>query len=104
MEKRSRKRSSSAVSEKMERVGDRWEKMERYCSTCQSPQQAVAPMEEKDRALGQHLQISYGRLFIITFLPLSSFHRFVRNSNDTTHFPNPNPQHHHSESFFSVPS
>jgi hypothetical protein len=43
MEIRSRKRSSSAGSEKMKRVGDRYGKMERYCSTGQSPQQAVAP-------------------------------------------------------------
>jgi serine phosphatase RsbU (regulator of sigma subunit) len=48
MERRSGKRSSSAGSEKMERVGDRWEKMERYCSTGQSPQRAVAPKEEEE--------------------------------------------------------
>jgi hypothetical protein len=30
----------------MERVGDRWEKMEGSCSTGQSPQRAVVPMEE----------------------------------------------------------
>jgi hypothetical protein len=44
---RSTKRSSSAGSEKMKRVGDRQGKMERYCSTGQSPQRAVAPTEEK---------------------------------------------------------
>jgi hypothetical protein len=44
---RSRKRSSSARSEKMERVGDRWEKMERHCSTGQSKLRAVEPMEEE---------------------------------------------------------
>jgi hypothetical protein len=33
LERRSGKRSSSAGSEKMERVGDRQGKMERYCST-----------------------------------------------------------------------
>ena len=48
MERRSRKRSSSAGSEKMERVGDRQGKMERYCSTGQSPQRAVAPTEEEE--------------------------------------------------------
>jgi hypothetical protein len=32
----------------MVRVGDRWGKMERYCSTVQSPQRAVAPTEEAD--------------------------------------------------------
>jgi len=36
-ERRSRKRSSSAGIEKVERVGDRQGKMERYCSTGQSP-------------------------------------------------------------------
>jgi hypothetical protein len=46
MERRSRERSSSAGSEKMERVGDRQGKMERDCSTGQSPQRAVAPTEE----------------------------------------------------------
>jgi hypothetical protein len=34
---RSRKRSSSAGSEKMERVGDRYDKMEGHFSTGQSP-------------------------------------------------------------------
>jgi hypothetical protein len=48
MERRSRKRSSSARIEKMERVDDRWGKMERYFSTGQSPQQAVAPTEEEE--------------------------------------------------------
>jgi hypothetical protein len=47
MERRRRKRSSSAGSEKVERVGDRYGKMERYCSTTHSPQQAVAPTEEE---------------------------------------------------------
>ena len=32
----------------MERVGDRQEKMERYCATGQSPQRAVVPMEEEE--------------------------------------------------------
>jgi serine phosphatase RsbU (regulator of sigma subunit) len=45
---RSRKRSSSAVSEEMEKVGDRQGKMERYCSIGQSPQRAVAPTEEEE--------------------------------------------------------
>jgi len=51
MERRSRNGFSSAGSEKMERVGDRWGKMERYCSTGQIPQRAVAPMEERRRRL-----------------------------------------------------
>jgi hypothetical protein len=32
----------------MESVGDRWEKMEGSCSTGQSPQRAVVPMEEDE--------------------------------------------------------
>jgi len=48
MKRGSRKRSSSAGSDKMERVGDRYEKMEGRCSTGQSPQRAVVPMEEEE--------------------------------------------------------
>ena len=48
MERRSRKRSSSAGSEKMERIGDRQDKMEGHCSTGQSPQWAAVPMEEEE--------------------------------------------------------
>jgi hypothetical protein len=32
----------------MERVGDRWGKMEGCCSTGQSPQRAVVPVEEEE--------------------------------------------------------
>jgi len=46
--KRKRKISSSARSEKMERVGGRWQKAEGHCSTGQSPQWAVVPMEEEE--------------------------------------------------------
>jgi Ser/Thr protein kinase RdoA (MazF antagonist) len=53
MERRSRNRSSSAGSEKMERVGDRQGKMERCCSTGQSPQRAVAPIEEEEEEEGK---------------------------------------------------
>jgi hypothetical protein len=31
----------------MERFGDRYEKMEGYCSVGQNPQQAVVPVEEE---------------------------------------------------------
>jgi len=48
MERGSRKISSSAGSEKMERVGDRWGKMEGHCSTGQSLQWAVVPMEAEE--------------------------------------------------------
>ena len=51
MERRSRKRSSSAGSEKMERVGDRQEKMEGHCSTGQIPLRAVEPMEEEEELI-----------------------------------------------------
>jgi hypothetical protein len=48
MERRSGKRSSSDGNEKMERFGDRWDKMEGHCSTGQSPQRTVAPLEEEE--------------------------------------------------------
>jgi hypothetical protein len=51
MERRNGKRSSGVGSEKMERVGDRQGQMERYCSTGQSPQRAVAPTEEEEEVL-----------------------------------------------------
>jgi hypothetical protein len=52
MKRGSRKRSSSAGSETMERVGDRYEKLEGNCSTGQSPQWAVMPMEEEEEGGG----------------------------------------------------
>jgi hypothetical protein len=48
MERGSRNISSSAGSEKIEKVGDGEGKMERYCSIGQSPQRAVAPTEEEE--------------------------------------------------------
>jgi len=48
MERGSRKSSSSDGSEKMETVRDRWEKLKGHCSTGQSPQWAVVPMEEEE--------------------------------------------------------
>jgi hypothetical protein len=47
MERRGRKGSWSAGCEEIERVGDRQEKTARYCSTGQSPQQAVLMEEEE---------------------------------------------------------
>jgi len=47
MERVSRKRYLSAGSVKMERVGGREEKMEGHCSTGQSSQLSVVPMEEE---------------------------------------------------------
>jgi len=49
MKRGSRKRSSSAGSEKMERVDGRQEKMEGHFSTGQSPMWAVVTMEEKKK-------------------------------------------------------
>ena len=49
MERGSRKRSSSAGSEKMERVGDRQGKMEGYCSTGQSPQWAECQWKKEEK-------------------------------------------------------
>jgi hypothetical protein len=53
----------------MERVGDRWEKMEGYCSTGQSPQWAVVPVEEEEEeeedeeeeeeCTSQHIPLAY---------------------------------------------
>jgi hypothetical protein len=37
----------------MERVGDREEKMEGFCSTGQSPQRAVVPVEEEEEEEGE---------------------------------------------------
>ena len=51
MERRSRRRSSSVGSEKVERVGDRYGQMERYCSTGQSPQRAVASREGEEECI-----------------------------------------------------
>jgi hypothetical protein len=45
MERRSRKRSSSTGSEKMERVRKKKKKMEGHCSIGQSPLRAVEPMD-----------------------------------------------------------
>jgi hypothetical protein len=43
----------------MERVSDRWEKMEGYCSTGQSPQRAVVPVEEEEEEEEEECTYSY---------------------------------------------
>jgi hypothetical protein len=48
MERGSRKRSSSARSEKRREFLTDRKKMERYCATGQSPQRAVVSMEEEE--------------------------------------------------------
>jgi len=48
MERASRRRSSSAGSEKMERDSDRQKQMEGHCSAGQGSQRAVVPMEEEE--------------------------------------------------------
>jgi hypothetical protein len=45
----------------MERVGDIYEKMEGYCSTGQSPQRAVVPVEEEEE-VGSSTFLSCKRL------------------------------------------
>jgi len=50
-----------AGSEKMERVGGRQEKMEGHCSTGQSQQRAVVPMEEERRIC----RVECSTLFVI---------------------------------------
>jgi hypothetical protein len=47
MERGNRNKSSSVGSEKMERDDDRQEKRGGHCSTGQTPQRAVVPMEEE---------------------------------------------------------
>jgi hypothetical protein len=42
----------------MERVGDRWEKMEGSCSTGQSPPWAVVPVEEEGEILPCPIQFT----------------------------------------------
>jgi hypothetical protein len=43
----------------MVRVGDGSEKMEGYCSTCQSPQRAVVPMVEEEEEEEEAWQCTY---------------------------------------------
>ena len=79
MERGSRKRSSSAGSEKMEIVGCRQEKMEGHFSTGQSPQWAVVPMDEEEEdivLMFQHPYRSpqqYSNLNIINLLDYRPF-------------------------------
>jgi hypothetical protein len=56
MERRSRKKSSSAGS-KIERVGDRLGKMQGYCSKGQSPQRTVAPTEAEKEEKAKYLLV-----------------------------------------------
>jgi hypothetical protein len=51
----------------VERVGDRWEKMEGSCSTGQSPQWAVVPVEEEEddggrKVLQKHVEEYYSEI------------------------------------------
>jgi hypothetical protein len=77
MEKGSRKRSSSARSEKIKRelVTDR-KKMEGCCSTGQSPQQAVVPMEEEKKKRKKKEEESYENMYFVvhTFSLATSCH------------------------------
>ena len=70
MERGSRKRSSSAGSEKMKRDGGRWEKMEGHCSTVQ--QWAVVPMEEEI--------LAGGKMFLANVIEQHNHTLYVRNT------------------------
>jgi hypothetical protein len=66
----------------MERVGDRQEKMEGYCSTGQSPQRAVVPVEE-DMKQKHQIYTNYKNIikyiFSIVYVNLvCRFHTFPR--------------------------
>jgi hypothetical protein len=71
------KRSSSAGSEKMVRVGDRQGKMERYCSTGQSPQRAVVPMEEEEEDMTNLTHNSFFIYVYSKYLHVSSTHVLI---------------------------
>jgi len=58
MKRGSRKRSSSAGWEKMEKVGDGQKKMEGYCSTGQGQQWAVVSTEEEEEESGSFIKMS----------------------------------------------
>ena len=64
MERRNGKRSSSVGSEKMERVGDRQGQLERYFSTGQSPQPALAPTGEEEYDFYVLLTVHLGIIFV----------------------------------------
>ena len=55
----------------MERVGGRWEKMEGHCSTGQSPQWAVVPMEEEEEV---NQEYSFGSIVIIVYMVVCFAH------------------------------
>jgi hypothetical protein len=62
MESENGNRSSSARSEKVERLGERQEQMERDCSSGQNPQWAVVPMEEGSNCRVVGLLLKYGEI------------------------------------------
>jgi hypothetical protein len=56
----------------MERVGDRWLKMEGYCSTGQSPTWAGLPVEEEEEEFDSNWRQT-GRCMIDVMLLISHF-------------------------------
>ena len=67
MERGSRKRSSSAGSERMDRVGGREEKMEGHCSTGQSPTVGcIANGRRRRRRIPRNILPSVGHTRVIT--------------------------------------
>ena len=96
MERGSRKRSSSAGSEKMERVGGRLEKMEAHCSTGQSPRWAVVPMEEveeeEEELYFNSIDIRTSTFFTVDFIDnsirIKSSNKFLKYFTlNTSQFP-----------------
>jgi hypothetical protein len=76
IDRSSRKRSSSARSEKVERFGEKKKKMERYCSTGQSSQRAGAPTEEEEIHPRSKTR-SRGRVLLHNFFNLGTEWRWV---------------------------
>jgi hypothetical protein len=54
----------------MERVGGRYEKMEGHCSTTQSPQWAVVPMEEEEEEEEENRPVDELLLLFLEQTPL----------------------------------
>ena len=65
----------------MERVGDRYGKMERYCSTGQSPQRAVAPTEEEDEEEEEEIILSSVACLTVPYFPTLSHTRLYFRKN-----------------------
>jgi len=63
----------------MERVGDRYGQMERYCSADHSPQRAVAPTEEEEE-VERDLQVLGVRRWIELVIDMDKWRGIVRQA------------------------